>query len=98
MRAWVTYETPEGDILILKENGSDSVKVIAQVLTEELDDPKATARLIAAAPEMLTALTAVVEALRATAKFFSSNGLDTNELNEIVSAIDDILDSINGAR
>ncbi|MBQ7155504.1 MAG: hypothetical protein IJR85_08140 [Synergistaceae bacterium] len=94
MRAWVTYETEEGELLILKEDGADSVKVVAQVMSEELDDPKATARLIAGAPEMYTALIAAVEALRATKTFLSTNGYEVNELDEIVAAIDDTLHSI----
>lgn len=51
LRAWITYETEEGELIIFKEDGADSVKVVAQVMTEELDDPKAVARLITGAPE-----------------------------------------------
>lgn len=95
MREWIPYEDSKGELLILKEYGSDSAKVIAVVMTEELDDPKATARLIAAAPEMWTALVAASEALRATRTFLNSNGYEAKELGEIVAAIDDILDNVN---
>lgn len=96
MRAWIPYETEEGELLILKEDGADNVKVVAQVISEELDDPKAVARLIAGAPEMWTALVSATEALRATEKFMSTNGFDVQELADIVAAMDDTLDSIDG--
>lgn len=94
MRAWIPYETPDGELLILKEDGPDSIKVVAQVMTEELDDPKAASRLLAGAPEMYTALVAAATVLRATKTFLSTNGYDVNELDEIVAAIDDTLNSI----
>ena len=96
MKAWITYENSDGELLILKEDGTDSVKVVALVMTEELDDPKAVARLIAAAPEMWTALVAASEALRATEHFMSTNGYDVKELADIVAAIDETLDAIDG--
>ena len=54
------------------------------------------ARLIEAASEMHIALIGAVEALRATALFLNSQGLNTSELNEIISVIDELLDRIDG--
>ena len=91
MKAWIPFENSEGELLILKEDGSDSVKVVALVMAEELDDPKFAARLIAAAPEMWTALVSANHALEATENFMRTNGFDAKELTEIVAAINDIL-------
>lgn len=97
MRAWIPYENSDGELLILKEDGTYSVKVVALVMTEELDDPKATARLIAAAPEMWTALVAASEALRAIEHFMRTYGIDVHEeLADIVAAIDETLDAVDG--
>ena len=49
-------------------------------------------RLIDAAPEMRLALIWAVEALRATEVFMLAKGLDTSELNQIISVIDELLD------
>ena len=54
--------------------------------------PKASARFIAAAPEMWTALVAAKCALSAAKDFMNCSRLfEILELNEIIMAIDDIL-------
>lgn len=98
MKAWIPFETPEGELLILKENGTDNFEPVAEVITEEIDDPaeqKAVARLIAAAPEMWTALVSTNHALKATENFLRTNGWDAKELTDIVAAIDDVLNNVD---
>ena len=94
MGAWTPYENSYGELLILKYEGTDRVKVVAQVMTDTFDHPKTAARLIAAAPEMWTALVAASEALRTTRRFMSTNGYDVQELADMAAAIDETLDSI----
>ena len=69
---------------------------LAEVFTQNVDDPKANTRLIASAPEMHTALIWAVEALRATEVFMCGQGLETDTLNGIIAVIDELLDRIDG--
>lgn len=48
------------------------------------------------APEMHAALIGAVEALRATEVFMSGQGLETEDLNEIIATIDELLNRIDG--
>ncbi len=95
MKAWIPFEDSDGELLILKEDGTDSMKIVAVVMAEELDDPKSAARLIAAAPEMWTALVSASHALEATEHFMRTNGYDAPDLTKIVAAINDILDNVD---
>lgn len=48
------------------------------------------------APEMRAALIGAVEALRATEIFMKGQGLETEDLNEIIAVIDELLNRIDG--
>ena len=48
--------------------------------------------------EMRVALINAVEALRATEVFMCGQGLDTKDLNKIISSIDNLLDRLKKAR
>lgn len=67
-----------------------------QSLPAGISDPEANARLIAASPELFTALVWVVEALRGTEIFMAGQGLDTKELDEIVRSANELLERIDG--
>ena len=45
--------------------------------------------------EMRVALVNAVEALRATEIFMCAQGLETNELHQIIGTIDDLLDRVD---
>ena len=70
--------------------------LIAEVLTEGIDDPEANARLISSAPEMYQALIFINETLKATEVFLVGQGLDTQEVNKIISTVDALLSRIDG--
>ena len=80
----------------LGEGHRKKLTMLAEVLTQNVDDPKANARLIASAPEMYLALVNSLEALRATEVFMCGQGLETDTLNAIICTIDELLDRVDG--
>lgn len=94
LEAWKYFRNEDGNFSIYPagcdENPSLPKVLIAEVFAEE------NARLIAGAPEMRIALIAAVEALRATEIFMRGVSGDTDELNEIIDVMDELLDRIDG--
>ena len=72
-----------------------ATNLIAKVFSEGIIDPEANARLIASAPEIFQALHFETEALTATRDFMRANGLDTQELSEIIDTVDELFRKIN---
>ncbi|MBR1658122.1 MAG: hypothetical protein IJ697_06625 [Synergistaceae bacterium] len=70
--------------------------LIAEVLTEGIDDPEANARLISAAPEMYRALECIIPTVTANEALMLTQGLDIKEINEIISTVEALLDRISG--
>ena len=72
--AWTTLELIDGRILVLPDwaDYDEGGKPVAEILTREIYEHEANARLIAAAPEMYEALVCAIEALRATEVFMCS--------------------------
>ena len=70
--------------------------VLAIVLTHGISTAEHNARLMASAPELKMALVETIEVLRATEVFMCAQGLDTEELNEVIGIIEELLDRIDG--
>ena len=92
--AWKYFRNSEGTFSVYPERCDKHPHfpkiVVAEVMTEQ------DARLTAASPEMKVALIGAVEALRATEVFMCSQGFATEEMNEIIDIIDELLDRIEG--
>ena len=92
--AWKYFRNSKGTFSVYPERCDRHKRfpkiVVAEVMTEQ------DARLTAASPEMKVALIGAVEALRATEVFMCSQGFATEEMNEIIEVIDELLDRIEG--
>lgn len=91
---WEYFKNSKGTFSIFPTNTIQG-SVIAEVFTENIADPEGNARLIAASPELLQALTYSQEVLRNTELFMSGQGLESGELNEIIRTVDELLDRVN---
>ena len=99
--AWKYFRNNEGTFSVYPE-GCDRHKrfpkiVLAEVFTEHAGNPEFNARLISASPEMYVALIDAVEALRATNVFMCGQGFASEEMDEIIEVIDELLARIDGS-
>ena len=93
--AWKYFKNVDNTFSVIPaECQGFETTVLAEVFTEGIDDPEANARLIAASPELYSALVLCVEALRATEIFMAGRGLGTKELKGIINAAGELLASI----
>ncbi len=97
---WKYRKNPEGTFSVFPADsltdGGYAKTLIAEIFTEGIDDPEANARLSSSAPEMYQALIYTNQVLRATEVFLVAQGLDVQEVNEIISTVEDLLDRIDG--
>ena len=97
--AWKYLKNDDGTFSIItvgnrKFETGFATNLIAKVFTEGIIAPEDNARLITSAPEMYQALCYETETLRSTEIFMRDQGLNTENLSEIINVADDLIQRI----